>query len=303
MHADYEIADYFDMTDRQGRYYRTAAVSVGLVTNYRNNAELTTFGQEYVAATGVTRSELIRRGVGSNPFMRRVLELLRDSGSLTRGEILGYIRDESDVGGTTEGRRVTSVSNWLQGAGLAHAQDDVLVGNTPLIDQVLGTTLTTDLEELTPGQRGIVETHAPSIPDEEFDPSSIEDARETTLRRIALRKGQPQFRQALLSAYSGRCAMTGYDVVNALEAAHIIPYKGEGTNHPGNGLLLRADIHTLFDLKLIAVDTSNWTIVIAPSLQGTTYGYLAGLPVSIPNESGLQPSAAALDEHRISAGI
>ena len=44
--------------------------------------------------------------------------------------------------------------------------------------------------------------------------------------------------------------MTGCDVVQALDAAHISPYLGDQSNHVTNGVLLRADIHTLFDLQL-----------------------------------------------------
>src|SRR5205823_2979542 len=81
-----------------------------------------------------------------------------------------------------------------------------------------------------------------------FDPISIEDGR----RRIqASRQGQFAFRAALIEAYGGRCAMTGCDILEVLEAAHIVPYRGPSTNAVSNGLLLRADIHTLFDLGLI----------------------------------------------------
>ena len=53
-----------------------------------------------------------------------------------------------------------------------------------------------------------------------------------------------------MTDYEGKCAVTGCDVPDVLQAAHIFPYMGPETNHPSNGLL-RADIHTLFDLGLI----------------------------------------------------
>lgn len=86
-----------------------------------------------------------------------------------------------------------------------------------------------------------------------FDPAMIEDGRERVAREIAIRRGQAGFRNQLLEAY-GCCAMSGCTVASALEAAHIMPYQGPGTNHPSNGLLLRADLHTLFDLGLLSVD-------------------------------------------------
>ena len=60
-----------------------------------------------------------------------------------------------------------------------------------------------------------------------------------------------KFRDALIGAYAGRCAITGCSVLDILEAAHITPYLGPDTNHVTNGLLLRADLHTLFDTCLL----------------------------------------------------
>jgi hypothetical protein len=51
-----------------------------------------------------------------------------------------------------------------------------------------------------------------------------------------------------------------------LEAAHIWPYRGEQDHHPDNGLLLRADIHTLFDLDFIAVEPEKLVAFLAPPL-------------------------------------
>lgn len=57
--------------------------------------------------------------------------------------------------------------------------------------------------------------------------------------------------------------MSGSTVVETLEAAHIVPYQGPGTNHSLNGLLLRADLHTLFDLGLLAIAAETLTILVA----------------------------------------
>src|ERR1700722_13605652 len=82
---------------------------------------------------------------------------------------------------------------------------------------------------------------------EPFDPKNIKDARERIRRTIVQRRGQAKFRNALLEAYGSRCAISGCGALEVLEAAHICPYQGSATNHVTNGLLLRADIHTLFD--------------------------------------------------------
>ncbi len=130
-----------------------------------------------------------------------------------------------------------------------------------------------------------------------FDPKNDKDARERIATSIARRRGQPKFRKDLLNAYEGKCAITGCRVEAILEAAHITPYKGDHTNKPANGLLLRADIHSLFDLGLIAVDTMTMTVIIAPTLANTEYERLKGSRL-IAKPQTVQRIKAALDEHR-----
>jgi len=114
---------------------------------------------------------------------------------------------------------------------------------------------------------------------------------------IMRRRGQPKFRQDLLDAYGRCCAISGCDAEAALEAAHIRTYKGADLNHMRNGILLRADLHTLFDLGLICVRTSTWKVIIAPELKGTSYESLNGKSVRLPASEKLWPSKA-LDYHR-----
>jgi hypothetical protein len=130
-----------------------------------------------------------------------------------------------------------------------------------------------------------------------FDPNSVEDARKKTLAAIVRRQGQPAFRQGLLRAYDARCAITGCNIVEVLEAAHIVPYQGPQTNHISNGLLLRADLHTLFDLGLIAIDPSSMRVVVASALRQTEYGELQGRAVRIPGEDFCRPNDDALQIH------
>jgi len=139
--------------------------------------------------------------------------------------------------------------------------------------------------------------------DQIFEPSNIQDARERAIGSIVRRRGQPVFRSQLLRLYQGRCAITGENVEQALEAAHIIAYKGENTNHPQNGLLLRADIHTLFDLRLIAIDSKTMTVLVSSALIKTSYGCFIGKRINLPVNKQNWPSATALDIHRREAGL
>lgn len=83
------------------------------------------------------------------------------------------------------------------------------------------------------------------------------DEREQIIRAIKLRRGQQKFRKKLLKLYNNTCVITGCKIIDILEAAHIKPYRGKKDNHPSNGLLLRADIHTLFDLDLLGIDPAT----------------------------------------------
>ena len=130
-----------------------------------------------------------------------------------------------------------------------------------------------------------------------FDPKDIKDARERINATIARRQGQPVFRQTLLKAYNSRCVITDCDAKEALEAAHIVPYKGTYTNHPSNGLLLRADIHTLYDRYLLSIDPETNTVHVAPNLANTCYAELAGKSITLPQELTLEPNREALEEH------
>ncbi|WP_158282092.1 MULTISPECIES: HNH endonuclease [unclassified Azospirillum] len=137
---------------------------------------------------------------------------------------------------------------------------------------------------------------------EPFDPTSVEDGRARIMGMVTRRQGQEAFRKTLLKAYGWRCAVTGCTVEAVLEAAHIHPYLGPTTNHITNGLLVRADIHTLFDLGLLAVDAQH-RLLVSPELDGTAYGKLNGKALRQPRSEADRPSAAALQWHRQQHGF
>lgn len=128
----------------------------------------------------------------------------------------------------------------------------------------------------------------------EEPPGDDYDARRKVTRQIVARRGQPKFRAALLKSYSGRCAVTGVAAEAVLEAAHIRPYRGPESNVVTNGLLLRADIHTLFDLALIGVEPETLQVAVSKELAGTDYSDLDGKSLEAPNDAAQRPSANAL---------
>jgi hypothetical protein len=127
-----------------------------------------------------------------------------------------------------------------------------------------------------------------------FDALDPKDERHRQRREIVQRRGQPEFRRKLLVAYGGRCAVTGCDVADALEAAHIMPYKGAKSHHVTNGVLLRADIHTLFDLNLIGIDPHSMKIVLSQQVQQSSYAETDGSCIHEPEAESQRINNQAL---------
>lgn len=128
-----------------------------------------------------------------------------------------------------------------------------------------------------------------------LDPEHLEDTRQRLQQSTVIRQGQSSFRNALIQAYGSRCAISGSKAQAVLEAAHIIPYRGIHTNDVRNGLLLRTDIHKLFDSKLIWIE--NDQIMISPELSTTEYAGLSGRRLRTPSQIELHPSREALQQH------
>lgn len=132
-----------------------------------------------------------------------------------------------------------------------------------------------------------------SLTGKEYVPQQDVDRRRMLERQIRERRGQQQFRDALRARYGDRCLVTGCGFLAVLEAAHINPYRGEDDNHPANGLLLRGDIHTMFDLDLLGIEPDRLLIELHPTLVGNNqYGKLAGKTLRCPNKQ--RPSGIAL---------
>ena len=80
------------------------------------------------------------------------------------------------------------------------------------------------------------------------------------------RLGQGAFRVLVADAYSRRCAVTGERTLPVLEAAHIKPYAESGPHAVRNGMLLRSDIHKLFDTGYITV-TADYTLEVSQRIR------------------------------------
>jgi putative restriction endonuclease len=119
---------------------------------------------------------------------------------------------------------------------------------------------------------------------------------------VAPRLGQGSFRVLVTDAYRYRCAMTSERTLPVLEAAHIRPYAAGGEHSLSNGLLLRSDLHTLFDLGYMTVDPTERKIVVSDRIKsefanGREYYRLRGEKLVLPNDPLAIPSIESLTYH------
>lgn len=116
------------------------------------------------------------------------------------------------------------------------------------------------------------------------------------------RLGQGGFRVSITEAYRRRCAMTGERTLPALEAAHIKPHSDSGGHELSNGLLLRRDVHRLFDLGYLSVDPGDRRIMVSGRIKtefenGRDYYALHGRTIAAPTEIAALPATEALRYH------
>lgn len=107
-----------------------------------------------------------------------------------------------------------------------------------------------------------------------------DDQRKIIDRQIKQRRGQKTFRDKLLKS-NPVCAVTGCELVDILEAAHIDAYRNDSHNDISNGLLLRSDIHTLFDLNLIAIEPTTLLIKLSSKALNGGYEHFEGIPIKL----------------------
>lgn len=120
-------------------------------------------------------------------------------------------------------------------------------------------------------------------------------------RRIKARRGQRKFRDTLMEAYGSRCVITRCSEPEALEAAHIRSVRRKGRHSVRNGLLLRADIHTLFDRGLIVID-DDYTVRVHHEVTAQTYRNLDGTRLTDLEANAVRPTKKKLREHRRTRG-
>ncbi len=118
---------------------------------------------------------------------------------------------------------------------------------------------------------------------------------------ITPRLGQGAFRVMVTDFYERRCAITREKSLPVLEAAHIRPVADKGTHRIGNGLLIRSDIHRLFDRGYVTV-TPDYRFQVSHRLKadfdnGEDYYRMHGGEIWIPKEASKRPNRELLEWH------
>jgi putative restriction endonuclease len=115
------------------------------------------------------------------------------------------------------------------------------------------------------------------------------------------RLGQGAFRVLVTDLYGRRCAVTRERTLPALDAAHIRPYGSGGEHEPQNGLLLRRDVHSLFDAGYVTV-TPDYRFAVSRKIRedyenGRDYYALHGRPIELPSRNEAKPAPDVLRWH------
>jgi putative restriction endonuclease len=120
-------------------------------------------------------------------------------------------------------------------------------------------------------------------------------------RLAPYRLGQQAFKAVVRDAYHGHCAITGTHIPPVLQAAHVRPVTRGGDHRLDNGLLLRSDVHTMFDQGYLGVDP-RYRLMVSPRLReefgnGGQFYAQAGKAIELPARRVDRPGREFLEWH------
>ena len=105
----------------------------------------------------------------------------------------------------------------------------------------------------------------------------LKDLSERRLNWQKARPAQAKFRENLFDVYEGRCALSQCTVPQALEAAHVLPHNGNSLrDRSDNGILLRRDLHSMFDAMLWSIDPDSGKVRFSKNVSDRSYSAFEG---------------------------
>ncbi len=136
-------------------------------------------------------------------------------------------------------------------------------------------------------------------PDENWE--ELRNSLPKSEREIITRPGASIFREMVLTEYDNQCAVTGYQTVEVIEIAHIVPYYGPDSDEIQNAIPLRSDIHKLFDRGLMRIKYDNSTrkyLIFIHDYVMDDYSDFHEKKLILPHDSLSNPSKSALLEQQ-----
>ncbi len=210
------------------------------------------------------------------------------------------VRSKPNAAGTEKNptwKNQRLLNNWADGIPVGVFREIILPGSKSKIHEVLGLAYVVNHDPRT-GFFTLRSVHLPTTRTNLDLHKLSRDSRKLTETIQVVRQGQAAFRAQLLQAYEGKCALTGFDLPEALEAAHISPFRGKQTNILGNGLLLRADIHGLFDAGVIGFNPKDRRVMLSKQAKESRYaGELNKKALREPNNPRCRPIVELLAQH------
>lgn len=133
-----------------------------------------------------------------------------------------------------------------------------------------------------------------------YEPDSRDDDQaaipmEFALKAIKARRGEKRLRNQLRQSYGDRCGISGPCPRDLLEVAYIVPFPQGNVHSLANSILMRSDLHTLWDLNLIGIDPDDLKVSVSEQLKGTGYEKLNGRTIVAPKD-GTVVSSSSLRE-------
>lgn len=149
--------------------------------------------------------------------------------------------------------------------------------------------------------RGLLYKYPENGPEKDLIPMSDIENEGYRIYLSKMRIGQGTFRLWVTDEYNKKCAVSGEKTLPVLEAAHIKPYSLSGPNSISNGILLRSDLHRLFDANYITI-TPDYKLEVSPRIKeeyenGKHYYIYNGKPLILPSSKNSYPSPEYLEYH------
>ncbi|HEY0429264.1 MAG TPA: HNH endonuclease [Pyrinomonadaceae bacterium] len=183
-------------------------------------------------------------------FTDNDLKKLDSRAELTWRNDLAYIRDHLKSDGYIDGNEKNKWKITAEGtAYLKKISEEVIASNNQQLKKISPEAVMAGFDLIDNQQNQYI------LESKSTDKNSLEqNFGGTAYAQIRARRGQKKFRNGLIQRYGSICLITECQIIDLIEAAHIIPFKIEKSHNLDNGLLLRSDIHTLFDLNLIGIN-------------------------------------------------